>query len=289
MNKEIKSFGAEQISQYIHLDMFSVFTIEAGSDNLIESIVSPRRLTGSVLGICLQGSGELMIDSDIYHISEQDMFVIFSQAIFQPISFSKDIKLFIFGINPEFFTNLDLGALLSYFLYIKEHPCISLNDEEMHMICELCKLIQIKSQRENHIFIKEVAEKMMLTLCYEICNIYSARKPVEQQKGKRKERLLADFLYLLNQHYNESRTLEFYASKLCVTSKYLYQVIKETSGHSPSVWIAYAVILNAKALLKSDNLSISQISDMLNFPNPSFFTQYFKKHTGITPKKFRGV
>ena len=42
----------------------------------------------------------------------------------------------------------------------------------------------------------------------------------------------------------------FYADKLCITSKYLTMVIKETSGKSAKDWIVEYIILEIKALLK---------------------------------------
>jgi AraC-like DNA-binding protein len=45
--------------------------------------------------------------------------------------------------------------------------------------------------------------------------------------------------------------------------------------------------LEAKALLKSTNMTIRQISDELNLPSQSFFGKYFKRHIGISPKEYR--
>jgi AraC-like DNA-binding protein len=59
------------------------------------------------------------------------------------------------------------------------------------------------------------------------------------------------------------------------------------SSRSASDWITRSVILNAKAKLATTNLSVQQIADELNFPNPSFFGQYFLRHTGMTPKEYR--
>jgi YesN/AraC family two-component response regulator len=42
-----------------------------------------------------------------------------------------------------------------------------------------------------------------------------------------------------------------------------------------------------KALLKSTNMTIQQISDSLSFPNQSFFGQYFKRHAGMSPSEYR--
>jgi AraC-like DNA-binding protein len=55
--------------------------------------------------------------------------------------------------------------------------------------------------------------------------------------------------------------------KLCLTPKYLSKVIKKNSGISANEWINNYITLEAKALLKSTNMSIQQISDELNFPS----------------------
>jgi AraC-like DNA-binding protein len=46
-------------------------------------------------------------------------------------------------------------------------------------------------------------------------------------------------------------------------------------------------MLEAKALLKSTDKTIQQISDELNFPSQSFFGKYFKRRAGISPKNYR--
>ena len=81
--------------------------------------------------------------------------------------------------------------------------------------------------------------------------------------------------------------MEFYADKMCLTPKYLSKVIKEKSSKSASEWIDNYVTLEARALLKSTNMTIRQISDELNFPSQSFFGKYFKRHQGMSPKEYR--
>jgi YesN/AraC family two-component response regulator len=81
--------------------------------------------------------------------------------------------------------------------------------------------------------------------------------------------------------------VQYYADKLCITPKYLTIITRQVSDRSAAAWITRTVILNAKALLSSTQLSVQQISARLNFPNPSFFGQYFLRHTGLTPKEYR--
>ena len=56
---------------------------------------------------------------------------------------------------------------------------------------------------------------------------------------------------------------------------------------SAKEWIDDYVVLEAKALLKSTNMTIQQISYELNFPSQSFFGKYFKRSVGLSPLEYR--
>ena len=96
---------------------------------------------------------------------------------------------------------------------------------------------------------------------------------------KFKEVLFRDFLH--------HRSVQYYADSLNVTRKYLSEVIKKNSGKTASNWIDDIVILEAKVLLQNKDLTISQISELLNFDNQSVFGRFFKNHEGISPLEFR--
>lgn len=95
------------------------------------------------------------------------------------------------------------------------------------------------------------------------------------------ELIFETFIKLVQENYKRERLLGFYADKLCITPKHLSKVIKETSGKSANNWIDDYTMLEAKALLKSTNLTVQQICDELNFDCQSFFGKYFKRHTGF--------
>ncbi len=59
------------------------------------------------------------------------------------------------------------------------------------------------------------------------------------------------------------------------------------SGITAAEWINGMVILEAKHLLKFSRMSIQEISEYLHFPNQSFFTQYFRRETGMNPGCYR--
>ena len=64
-------------------------------------------------------------------------------------------------------------------------------------------------------------------------------------------------------------------------------VIKKSLGKNPKSFIDEALIADAKLQLRTTDLSVKQICDKLNFPNPSFFGKYFKQHVGMSPNVYR--
>ena len=88
----------------------------------------------------------------------------------------------------------------------------------------------------------------------------------------------------VQENYMCERIIMYYADLLCITPKYLSQVIKSVTGRLAGEWISDYVILEAKALLKSNKYTVQQVCDMLNFANQSFFGKYFKRKTGMSPK-----
>ncbi|MDE6006043.1 MAG: helix-turn-helix domain-containing protein [Muribaculaceae bacterium] len=116
---------------------------------------------------------------------------------------------------------------------------------------------------------------------------YKCYEPFANEVLSRQGRLSDQFLQLVLENFRKERFLEFYANQLQITPKHLSRTVKQQTGYTAVDWIERYVILEAKVLLKSSNLTIQQISDELNFPSQSFFGKYFKKLTGMSPKEFR--
>ncbi|WP_433831780.1 helix-turn-helix domain-containing protein [Flavobacterium anhuiense] len=63
-------------------------------------------------------------------------------------------------------------------------------------------------------------------------------------------------------------------------------LFKKITGNTPNVFFMENKLLLAKELLEKKQLTISQISDQLNFTNNSYFASKFKEHFGLSPKAF---
>ena len=129
---------------------------------------------------------------------------------------------------------------------------------------------------------------LIYSLYSEIASIYYLLQPTEEDiLSSRQNEILNQFYLLLREHSPHQREVSFYADKMCLTPKYLSTKIKKITKKSVFEWINTATIIKAKVLLKTNDKSIAQISEELNFPNPSFFSRYFRKHTGMAPNEYR--
>lgn len=87
--------------------------------------------------------------------------------------------------------------------------------------------------------------------------------------------------------YDPHCTNEQLAAKCKISLPYLYKIFKNIEGETPNTYRQKVLCNKAKNLLKTTDISIEQISTMLEFSSSGYFREIFKKHTGITPREFR--
>lgn len=265
--------------------LFCRFDVTTDWSDIFDSI--PKRLNSGGIFICRQGEAEFFLDLKSYKLKKGDLCVAFPFSLLQVISKSDDFSGFGMTANIELFEKIQIPSATDYYIYIKDNPCISLSDEGQEILMRLCDMVIEKYNRIYHPFRMEITYSLFRALYFEIAAIYKKGKPIAQESVPRKDMIVRRFMFLLSRNYLKHRDVDYYANELCITSRYLSSIIKEKTGVSALAWISSMVIKQAKILLKDSKLSVIQVSEELNFANPSFFGQYFKKHTGMTPKKFK--
>ena len=93
--------------------------------------------------------------------------------------------------------------------------------------------------------------------------------------------------YLVEEHFRQERQLSFYAGKLAMTPDRLNDHVKRAVGVTAGHLVRQRVLTEAKRQLVFTNQPIHEIAYDLTFADPSHFTRFFRKQTGITPQAFR--
>lgn len=82
-------------------------------------------------------------------------------------------------------------------------------------------------------------------------------------------------------------SVENIAKQLHFSAHYIRHIFKKQTGISVSEFKKAQIIKKAKLLLKMSDNKITDIALACGFENPSYFTEFFTKETGFTPKDYR--
>lgn len=164
--------------------------------------------------------------------------------------YSKEQQLLEVGLNEE------LAALYSRALEIAETDKISSQQYLAGIVLHM--LGMILSVSKNKIF-----------------EAGGAEQKIEQAK------------IIMNEHVFTDIDPEEIALKLNVSYSWFRKVFKEYTGYAPAKYFQELKLRKAKQLLVGTSLSIKEISYQLNYTSAEHFFSLFKKHTGLTPLKYR--
>ena len=254
----------------------------------------PSRIDAYVVVFCKSGNFKCNINLKEYEISEGMILVNLPQNIIsvEPKESADKPTLTLIGVSPKFLSNFssDISKMLNEAITLLDDPCLYLEEDELSIVTEYIQLID-KHLHSEYAYARESVSHLISSVFYLFGSFINQRimsqKEVEKPASTRHKMVFERFLELVTQHHNKERSVGFYADKLCITPKYLSKIVKDTSGLSAPQWIDQYVILEAKQMLKHSDRCVKEISDDLNFPNPSFFFKYFKTHTGMTPNQYR--
>ena len=133
----------------------------------------------------------------------------------------------------------------------------------------------------------QVTLHLVSAFLWYVDQLWSRQEQYYREHQSREQRLFTDFIQLVSEFAPEHHTIDFYASGLCITPRYMSTIIKQVSGKSAKQWIDDALVTRIKIDLKHTDKTVARICDDMNFPNPSFLTKFFKRMTGMTPREFR--
>lgn len=134
-------------------------------------------------------------------------------------------------------------------------------------------------------------DKLMSTLLQCIF-IWISRQMARRQTAllrqeDRGHNYFGQFAQLIEAHYTQGWSIEKYARQLAISPTYLNVLCREATGQSALALVNQRLILAAKRELVFTTMTISVVAESLGFNDPAYFTRFFKRHVGVSPKEFR--
>lgn len=238
--------------------------------------------------LCENGHGQFLLDGKEQTIGKNDICFWLPRAAIDKLLFSPDFNAIFLLVSFDLMSknNPDIGWGIKAYMFAKENPVVNL---EQH-VAEKCNhnflLLKDKYVDETHRFRMEIVNLQLKILVMEMWNVF-ADKMEQNIKSNEKGALFQRYLQLVEMYCMEHREVEFYASQLFITPKYLSEICKKNSGKTASEWIQNYTTQRLIILLQNPNLNFTEIADTLNFSSQSFFSRYVRKVLGVSPSEYR--
>lgn len=175
--------------------------------------------------------------------------------------------------------------------FIKEHPLFPLSESSKDFFYTYFHLLVLQLQDHPTQYRLQIMKLIARGAAMEMLNYIDKMSLISYPNAERMSINQSDYTFReftrLLQQYPHKREVQWYAKQLDITPKYLSEICKDRSGKSAGEWIADITVSELKHYLRNTTLPIREVARVMEFPNASFFCQYTKKHTGMTPNHFR--
>ena len=114
------------------------------------------------------------------------------------------------------------------------------------------------------------------------------RQQHEQKKatGNVQEQIERAAAYF-NENYNTKISIDDYAESLHISTNWFIHNFKQYAGMSPAQYILSLRMVNAQSLLERTTYNIKEISEIVGYENPLYFSRVFKREIGKSPAQYR--
>lgn len=267
------------------------FELPTCSDDISEfvPISYPFKLMFTLVIFCTQGHMRVRLNLTEYELKANDVLITLPNSIGECLEFDKECQVAILAYSGNGFSvEMNPAGAIQIRKFLTQNALLHLSKEELDDFFIIYNQMRQKIQSTDYIFKREVLMSYMQVLfCNGYNQIITHNRAEKLPAESRHQMMFESFLEQVQKHYTRQRNINFYADILCITPKYLSQIVYKMSGRYAGDWIRDYVTLEAKAMLKSKKYTVQQVSELLNFANASFFGKYFKAAVGCSPRKYQ--
>lgn len=267
----------QDICTPLKAEVFSIFRHE---DQGRASLPQPHKHDFYMLLVVASGSGTHTIDFTPYPVAAGSVFFL---APGQPHDWelSADTKGFQLMFGRDFLS----GDTLQWpYFSFSANPHLQLAPNKFAAVAQELDSILAEYALADFLSVRIITYRLLALLTM-LERQYEASHPSGNQPPV--QRLVKQFLALLEKHYRENATVEYYAAQLHVTPQYLNIVCRKETGITAGNLIRRRLLLEARRLLSLTTQDVKEIAYALGFSDTSYFSRFFRRYTGQTPLAFR--
>ena len=286
-------FGARNITRVGYIDDY-IFACEIkGADHI--SYDPPRKPKYHLVILVLEGNIEIIINGKKFSFEKNTYINLPTWSDIYEIRYDKRFHAMVTAtdrsVAEDIFRNRNpFPPTLKFALDHSLGGQIMDRNDVLTLKKDISNMIESLSNK-NHRFAEEINYAYFYILLTDMADMmwrtYGKGVPSHNPDMKRSDSIMKELSSLLTQNIRQETSVGFYAEKLCISKQYLSLIVKEKTRVTLGTVIASMRVEEASRLLRDPGLTLQQIAEMMSFSDQSSFGKFFRKHTGISPLKYR--
>ncbi|MFL5739804.1 MAG: helix-turn-helix domain-containing protein [Flavisolibacter sp.] len=249
--------------------------------------IPPHKWSHSRIGLIKQGSADYACGIYKFKATKNTLVIIPPRVVNSSTNWTENTKGYFLLFNPDFFLqnhfpykHLENKKILMSSI----QPFLRLTDDQADQVESIFKII-FEEKQGNHSHKKELIAIKIIELLILSERLYS--EVLDFSGNEITLEVVRKFTELVEMNFYKERSVTFYASRLHIHPNYLNALIKSHTGCTAKESIQNRLLLETKYLIRSTNLSIKEISTLLGFDDPNYFTVFFKRLENLSPIAYR--
>jgi AraC family transcriptional regulator of arabinose operon len=138
---------------------------------------------------------------------------------------------------------------------------------------------ELQLTQARHFEICNLLIKELITIC--------SRYLIEASSNIYKRNNLLDAaIDYFNENSHADISIENYAKRCNMSCCWFIRTFRNYTGTTPAQYITNIRINKAKNLLNTGSFTITEVSNLVGYDNPLYFSRIFKKNVGVAPKGY---
>lgn len=249
-----------------------------------------------ILVFCIKGRLQFDYDGVLINMKENDFFLYQAHSVVCNFMSSSDCNCRLIWFTRSELWNINLYAetSLNDLTRLKLSPIVHLTNDDVELLDSYFNLLFKRMKDLSPSLHSSIVRSLLGTMMLELLSMMrrtltqnSESLPDAAGTSTHKKVLVDKFIRLVEQSDGRVRKVDDFANRLNITSKYLSKIVKEVLNRNPSVYIQLFTMKAIEKRLRLTDMTMQEIAYDLNFPNASFFSKFFREHSGMTPQEYR--
>lgn len=243
---------------------------------------------GAIL-ICREGTATLRVNFNDWELYQGAVITLFPGDVVLLKSWSPQFRVEMMTFSPALLREASLQLEQTVYSALREDRCRQDTPVVTAIIDNMFALLRLYFSQPKCTCVEQLV-LLQLKAFFIGFHEYLQRNPQyrpDEVRSRRVRELFNQFMMLVERDYKVSRDVCYYANLMNVSAKYLTNIVRQVTPHTPKTVIDQYAVLQIKAQLQYSSKSVKEIAWEYHFTDVSFFCRYYKKHTGKTPQQQR--